>query len=84
MKDILENIYLNLSRKGLASEEIIRLILDISSIVEGGGYFTIETVNRGLSRIGWRENAIDKVTFELILAYFEAEGSCRVKRYMIH
>jgi hypothetical protein len=84
MRDILETIYLNLSRKGFVSEEIIRLILDISSIVEGGGYFTVESVNRELSRIGWRESAVDGMTFELILAYFEAEGSYRVERYMIH
>jgi hypothetical protein len=81
---IFDALFGRLSSRGLMPVEILRLIKDVYSIIGEGGYFTVDSVNRCLNRLGWSENAMDIITFELIVSLLENGDDHRVERHTLH
>ena len=68
--------------KGLMPIEIKRLIRDILNLIGNGGFYNASILNKKLEHLGWRKNILDNCIFELILYYFEYEGTYKVKVYI--
>ena len=68
--------------KGLMPIEIKRVIRDILNIIGNGGFYNAGILNQKLERLGWGKNIVDNFIFELILYYFEYEGTYKVEVYI--
>ena len=68
--------------KGLMPIEIKRLTRDILNIIGNGGFYNAGILNKKLERLGWGKNIVDNYIFELILYYFEYEGTYKVEVYI--
>jgi hypothetical protein len=71
-----------LSKRGLMPIEIERLARDILNIIGCGGLYNAGILNRKLEHLGWEKNIVDNYMFELILYYFECEGTYKVEGYI--
>ena len=77
-------LFRRLSAKGLEPVEITRFIKDVLCIIGGGGDFTVAGVNQELDRLGWGNEIIDGVAFELIIYFFECGDLYSVRSHPIH
>ncbi|HAY39555.1 MAG TPA: hypothetical protein DCY53_09575 [Desulfobacteraceae bacterium] len=68
--------------KGRLPIEIKRLTRDILNIIGNGGFYNAGILNQKLERLGWGKNIVDNFIFELILYYFEYEGTYKVEFYI--
>jgi hypothetical protein len=68
--------------KGLTSIQIKRITRDILNIIDNGGFYNAGILNKKLEGLGWRKNIMDDCIFELILYYFEYEGTYKVEAYI--
>ncbi|RLC28259.1 MAG: hypothetical protein DRH56_00325 [Deltaproteobacteria bacterium] len=69
-----------LSARGLLLVEIHRLIRDVSNIIrDRGGDLTRPAAVRELARLGWRDQVVDEVSFELIRFILENGYPCGMK-----
>ncbi len=68
--------------KGLMPIEIKRLSKDILNIIGNGGFYNAGILNKKLECLGWGKNMVDNYIFELILYYFEYEGTYKVEAYI--
>lgn len=66
-EQIIDVLIHKLCHKGLNSEEITRLVKDVFVVIGDGGNFTLEDINHHLHSLGWQEQIMDGVVFELIL-----------------
>ena len=71
-----------LGKKGLMPLEIKRLSKDILNIIDHGGFYSADILNRKLEQLGWEKNILDNYTFELMLYYLECEGTYTVEVYI--
>jgi len=70
--EILDVLFLRLSAKGLTPAEIIRFIKNSFYIIrEGGGASSATLMNQKLEQMGWEEQILDEVTYNLIMFWFE-------------
>ncbi len=80
MDEIIEVLVSRLRGKGLSPVEINRFTKDVQNIIEygGGGVFTLATIKDALVRLGWDESVMDSFILQLIISYFEIEGTYKV------
>jgi hypothetical protein len=84
MEEIIDVLLHKLCDKGLTPVEIPRLVKDVLYLIGDGGYYTVDDVNRHLSRLGWHEKIMDGVIFELILWMLENDGLFEVTTHTLH
>jgi hypothetical protein len=84
MDQIVEHLLSKLSDKGLPLVEISRLVRDVFNIVEEGGEFTVEAVNKRLERLGWEGQMMDDFTFDLFMFLLECGDDYEVVRHTLH
>jgi len=82
--EIIQVLLSRLCEKGLSPEEIPWLIRDFLNTVWEEKRFTVQTVTCKLVRLGWPEEIIDLVTFELMVCFLEKESTIEVRRFSIH
>ena len=84
MEEIIDVLLHKLFDKGLAPVEIPRLIKDVLYFIGDGGYYTVDDVNRQLSRLGWQDQILDGFIFELILRMLENDGMFEIRCNTLH
>jgi hypothetical protein len=84
MEEIVDVLVHKLCNKGLTPVEIPRLIKDVLYLIGDGGQYTVEDVNRHLVILGWQEQTMDGVVFELILCILENEGLFEIRSQTLH
>lgn len=84
MSGIIETLIFRMNDKDVPPVELPRLIKDVMIIITGAPEHTLESVNRKLARLGWREEVLDPYTFELILQFIETESGDTAVRHTVH
>ncbi len=84
MSTVAEALFSRLSARGVPANHVPGLIRDVCSIAGDGGLFTPYLVNQRLERLGWGKEALDEMTFQLIVSVLEDEWGCRVRRLAMH
>jgi hypothetical protein len=84
IKEIYSTLFGRLSDRGMMPAEITRLIEDVFNIIRGGGNFTVSSINQALVCLGWGDQIMDEISFELIIFLMETEHEYEVKKYIIH
>jgi hypothetical protein len=85
MEEIVDRLFYTLFCKGYTPEETLRLVEDVVHIVvNDGGKFSTDTVNRELQRLGWHETNIDPFTFNLIIEFLRSDGGHKIGSPTIH
>lgn len=79
MEQIVDVLLSRLSQKGLSPEEVPWLIRDVLNAVCGAGEPAMDVVNRRLAILGWNEEILDGVTFDLIVYLAEKRGENRAE-----
>jgi len=82
--NIFDTLFMRLSSRGLMPIEIVRLIRDVYNIIGDGDYFTVDSVNQDLKRLGWSERSMDIISFELIVFLLENDFDCERERHTLH
>ena len=74
MDEIIDRLLLKLCAKGLTDQEVPRLGRDVLNLLnDDWTFYTLETLNRRLITLGWKQDLLDPYVFELILRILEAE-----------
>ncbi|MFW6148163.1 MAG: hypothetical protein ACOC6B_07220 [Thermodesulfobacteriota bacterium] len=73
MEQIVDVLLRKLAQKGVYPDEVPWLVRDALTAVAETGNRVLNTVNRRLALLGWDEEILDEVTFELII-YLVEEG----------
>ncbi len=73
-----------LHARGLKHAEISQFVGDIINIVEYGGVFTVTSVNHALESLGWPEQIINEISFELIMEILESIFEYQVEVHTVH
>ena len=81
-KRVLPVLFRRFYNKGLMPIEIKRVTRDIINIIGNGGFYNAGILNQKLEHLGWEKNIVDNYIFELILYYFECEGTYKVEVYI--
>lgn len=71
-----------LCNRGLMLIEIKKLTRDSLNIFGHGGFYNANILNQKPERLGWEKNIVDNYIFELLLYYFECEGTYKVEAYI--
>ena len=64
-----------LESNGFTSVEVPGFINDASSLVRGGLYPSIVSMNQELEDLGWGIGALDRVTYDLVIAAAKQNAS---------
>jgi hypothetical protein len=84
MEQIINTLLSKLTNKGLAPQEVVRVVRDVLTIVNDGGEFTVADINQKLVNLGWKEQIMDEFTFELIISLMENDCNYQIMRYNLH
>lgn len=82
--DLCSSLFWHLTDRGLAPEEVNRLVKDLFSILQDGGTFTVGFINRCLNDMGWAGHIIDEEGIELILDIMKHEFQYAVSSHTVH
>ena len=82
--EIYSILFGRLSDRGMMPVEITRLIKDVFNIIRDGGSFTVSSINKALESLGWGDQIMDEISFELIIFLMETEHEYEVKKYILH
>jgi hypothetical protein len=84
IKDACETLVCMLCARGLKRFEIRRFLGDVIHIVEYGGIFTVASANHALESLGWPEQIINEISFELIIEVLESIYEYQVEVHTVH
>jgi hypothetical protein len=84
MNEIIRALLSRLCDKGLRPEQIPWLIRDFLNTVDGEGQFTLNDITRKLANLGWSDEIMDQVTFELMISFLENEDGIEFQRSVLH
>jgi len=84
IKNTCETLLSILFARGLKHGEIRQFIVDVINIVEYGGVFTVTSVNHALESLGWPEQIINEISFELIMEVLDSIFEYQVEVHTVH
>lgn len=70
-----------LTARGFVLEHIPGMVRNVLHLIGEGGVFTTEMVNQELEALGWGPEALDEISFQLIVYILESEFGYRVSHY---
>jgi hypothetical protein len=71
VEQVVDALLRRLTHKGVSPDEVPWLIRDVLNVLAEAGELALNAVNRRLAALGWDEEILDKVTFELIIYLVE-------------
>jgi hypothetical protein len=84
VQELTDILIQKLSKKGMTSTEILRIIKDVIYIVRDDGEYTLKGVSQKLGALGWQKHIIDGATLDLIVWIAENNNQCNVQQYTLH
>lgn len=84
IKNSCETLLSILVARGLKHVEIRQFIVDVIHIVECGGSLTVTSVNHALESLGWPEQVMNELSFELIMEILGSIFEYQVEVHTVH
>jgi hypothetical protein len=84
MKEIFNHLIDRLNDRDVLSIELPRLFEDVLTIITDGRPRTLKNINQNLVDRGWREEVLDRDTFQLMLQFIETESEYKVVSHTVH
>ena len=77
---LLQLLIHRLGKRNVCVDHIPGLVRNELQIVSDGGLFTTHLINEQLEHLGWGPEALDEISFQLIVYILESEWGYRVGR----